>query len=113
MKKIFIYFFIALAIISFSASIVLAAEEPAAAGVNTGTDMTKGLIAIASGLAIALAALGGAYGQGKAVSSAMEGIARNPGAQEKLFIPLILGLVFIESLVIYSLVIAFFLQAKI
>lgn len=109
MKKAFVYFFITLAIVGFSASIVLAAEEPAAAG----SDSAKGLIAIASGLAIALAALGGTFGQGKAVSSAMEGIARNPGAQEKLFIPLILGLVFIESLVIYSLVIAFFLQAKI
>jgi F-type H+-transporting ATPase subunit c len=30
-----------------------------------------------------------------------------------MFLPLILGLVFIESLVIYTLVIAFFLQGKI
>ncbi|HUU50517.1 MAG TPA: ATP synthase F0 subunit C [Nitrospinota bacterium] len=113
MKKAFVYFFITLVIVGFSAAILLAAEKPAAEGISANGGVTKGMIAIASGATIAAAALGGALGQGKAVSSAMEGIARNPGAQEKLFIPLILGLVFIESLVIYSLVIAFFLQAKI
>ena len=41
------------------------------------------------------------------VSAALEGIARNPGAADKIFTPMILGLALIESLVIYALVIAF------
>jgi F-type H+-transporting ATPase subunit c len=51
-------------------------------------------------------------GQGRATAAAVEGIARNPGARDKLFTPMILGLVLIESLVIYALVIAFMLVGK-
>ena len=70
-------------------------------------------IALGAGLAISVAALGGGIGQGIAVSSALEGIARNPNASDKIFTPMIVGLALIESLVIYGLVIAFILQAKI
>ena len=69
--------------------------------------------AIAAGLAIGLAAFGGSLGQGKAAAAALEGIARNPGAQNKIFTPMILGLALIESLVIYALIIAFLLLGKI
>lgn len=69
--------------------------------------------AIAAGLAIGIAAFGGALGQGKAAAAALEGIARNPGAQNKIFTPMILGLALIESLVIYALIIAFLLLGKI
>lgn len=112
MKKAIVYLLFALVAVGLSAAVVMAAE-PAAAGVASDSGSAKGMLAIASGLAIAIAAAAGALGQGKLMSSSIEGIARNPGAQQKLFIPMILGLVFIESLVIYSLVIAFFLQAKI
>ena len=70
-------------------------------------------IAIAAGLGIALAAFGGALGQGRTASTALDGIARNPGAADKLFTPMILGLALIESLVIYSLIISFMLLGKI
>lgn len=70
-------------------------------------------IALGAGLAISVAALGGGIGQGIAVSSALEGIARNPNASDKIFTPMIVGLALIESLVIYGLVIAFILQGKI
>jgi F-type H+-transporting ATPase subunit c len=69
-------------------------------------------IALATGLAIGIAALGGAIGQGNAVRGAMEGIARNPGASGKILVQLIIGLALIESLVIYALVISLILQAK-
>jgi F-type H+-transporting ATPase subunit c len=72
----------------------------------------RGLIALGAGLAIGIAALGGAIGQGKTAASALEGIARNPQAQGKIFTPMIIGLALIESLVIYAFVIAFFLQGK-
>ena len=70
-------------------------------------------IALGAGLAIGLAALGGGSGQGIAMSGALEGIARNPNAYNKIFTPKIIGLALIESLVIYALVIAFMLQGRI
>jgi len=70
-------------------------------------------LALGAGVAIGVAAAGGGIGQGLAVSSALEGIARNPNASDKIFTPMIIGLALIESLVIYGLVIAFILQGKI
>ena len=70
-------------------------------------------IALGAGLAIGVAALGGGIGQGLAMRGALEGIARNPNASDKIFTPMIIGLALIESLVIYGLVIAFMLQGKI
>ena len=67
---------------------------------------SAGLIAIAAGLAIGMAALGGTLGQGKVVSAGLDSIGRNPAAQGKLFIPLLIGLAFVESLVIIAFVIA-------
>ncbi|MGM0556615.1 MAG: ATP synthase F0 subunit C [Myxococcota bacterium] len=69
--------------------------------------------AMGAGIAIALAAFGGAMGQGRAAASALEGIARNPGAAGKLLTPLILGLALIESLVIYAFVIAILITNQI
>ena len=69
--------------------------------------------AIGAGLAIAVAALGGTLGQGRAAAAALEGIARNPGAAAKIQTPMILGLALIESLVLFAFVIAFVLAGKI
>jgi F-type H+-transporting ATPase subunit c len=74
---------------------------------------SAGMIALAAGLAIGIAAVGGALGQAKTAAAALDGIARNPAAQPKIFTPMIIGLALIESLVIYAFVIAFFLQGKI
>lgn len=71
-----------------------------------------GIFAIGAGVAIGLAALGGTLGQGKAISSALDSIGRNPAAQGKLFIPMLIGLAFVESLVIIAFVIAFQLVGK-
>lgn len=67
-------------------------------------------LGFASAFAIAIAAFGGAMAQGKAASAALEGIARNPAAADKLFVPMIIGLALIESLVIYAFVIAFLIK---
>jgi F-type H+-transporting ATPase subunit c len=69
--------------------------------------------AFAAAIGLGIAAFGGALGQGRAAAAALDGIARNPGASDKLFTPMILGLALIESLVIYSLLIAFLLNGKI
>lgn len=63
--------------------------------------------ALAGAFAIAIGALGGALGQGRLAAAAMEGLARNPQAGKTMFVPFIIGLALIESLVIYCLVIAF------
>ena len=71
------------------------------------------IIAIGAGLAVGLAALGGGFGQGRVAGSALESIGRNPSAAGKLNTPMILGLVFVETLVILSFVVAYLLQNKI
>jgi len=72
----------------------------------------NGLIAIGAAIAIGMAALGGTLAQGKAASAALEGIARNPEAQGKIFTPMLLGMALIESLVILGFVIAFMIQGQ-
>ena len=74
---------------------------------------SSGLIAIGAALVMGLAAFGGALGQGKIGSAAMDGIARNPQAAKAMFVPMILGLALVESLVIYALIIAFQLAGKV
>jgi F-type H+-transporting ATPase subunit c len=78
-----------------------------------GLAQNYGLIALAAGLAIGIAALGGGIGQGRAAAAALDGIARNPGASGQIRGPMILGLALIESLVIYALIIAFLLVGKV
>jgi len=85
----------------------------AAQATGQADSLTKAALALASGLAIAIAAFGAALGQGRMAANAMESIGRNPNATDKLFTPLLLGLAFIEALAIYALLIAFLLQAKI
>lgn len=80
---------------------------------DAGKAKSVSALAIAAGLTMALGAFGGALAQGKAASSALEGIARNPGAASKVQTPMIISLALIESLVIYALVISFLLQSKI
>ena len=65
------------------------------------------LIPIGAGLGMGLAAGLCGLGQGKAVGSAVEALARNPGARAGIFTFLILGLAFIESLTLFTLVIVF------
>ena len=64
-------------------------------------------VAITSGFAIAIAAGLAAQGQGRAASSACEALGRNPAARAGIQVALILGLAFIESLVLFTLVIIF------
>ncbi len=61
---------------------------------------------IIGGAIICVAAAAGAFCQAKAISSACEGISRNPGAAPQIRFLLIFGLVLIETLVIYTLLIS-------
>ena len=85
------------------------AQPEAAAAVTTGkADIIRWAV-ITAGFALAFAAGLGALAQGRGVSAAAEAIARNPGAAGDIRGALILGLVLIESLVIYVLLISLIL----
>ena len=61
---------------------------------------------LGAGIAIGAAALGAALGQGRAASAALEGMARNPQTGAALQTPMLIALVFMETLVLFSFVIA-------
>ncbi|MCP4499421.1 MAG: ATP synthase F0 subunit C [Deltaproteobacteria bacterium] len=79
---------------------------PAVAFAADGAAASGATDAMAAALAIGLA--GGMCGlaQGKTASAALEGLARNPGAYDKVFVPFILGMALIESLALFGLLIA-------
>jgi F-type H+-transporting ATPase subunit c len=96
MKRKFIY---SAGLLMLLASPIFA-QTPAGGG---GTDLKLPAAYLAMGIASGLCGLG----QGKLGASACEASARNPGAQGGIRFALVLGLVLIESLALYTLVITF------
>jgi F-type H+-transporting ATPase subunit c len=86
--------------------------QPAATTTETTTVQHNWAGPIAAAFALGLAAAFGALGQGRSISAACEGIARNPGAAGPIRLAMLIGLALIESLVIYALVFAFFVAGK-
>lgn len=82
------------------------AEKPATTAQESNQDGGVGSKAIASSIAIGLGALGAAIGMGLAISKAVDGISRQPEAEDKIRTTLMLGLVFVETVVIYALIVA-------
>src|SRR5215471_2897393 len=108
-KKVVVSLLVSIAIMMISA---VAFAQNADAATVAKSEIAK-WAALGGGLGIGIAAFGGALGQGRAAAAALDGIARNPSASDKLFTPMILGLALIESLVIYSLVISFMILGKV
>ncbi|MBA4418729.1 MAG: ATP synthase F0 subunit C [Syntrophus sp. (in: bacteria)] len=108
MKKILVVVMLLGVFVGLSFGVALAAEGAAAVLDSP----VKQMVALAAGLGIAIAAFGGAIGQGMGIASALNGIARNPGASGKIVTPMIIGLAMVESLVIYSLVVSLLLLFK-
>ena len=71
------------------------------------------MLALTVPLSLGLAAAASAFGLSKAVSMALEAIARQPEASGQIQTAMIIGCALIEALTIYVLVIAFVLQGKI
>ncbi len=71
-----------------------------------------GLARIGAAIAIGIGAAGAATAQGKAASSALEGIARNPTSKNEVFQPLIISLAFMEFQALMSFVVAILLVFK-
>lgn len=70
-------------------------------------------LAFALPAAVAIAAIASAFALGKAVSSAMEAIARQPEAGARIQLAMVIGAAFIEALTIYALLTVFILQGRI
>ncbi len=95
---------------TFLTVFLLPAIALAAAAQTSGPN--DGIYAIAMGIGMGIAAMGGGMGQGRAAAAALEGICRNPNAADKVQTPMLLGLAFIESLVIFVFVTAFLIYGK-
>ncbi len=104
MKKLLMFTVFALlaAPAAMAQEVAETAAETAATGVPYG--------AVAAGFALAIAAAFGAIGQSKAIVAACEGTARNPGATGNIRTTLLIGLAFIESLVLYVFAVAFLIM---
>lgn len=70
------------------------------------------VLAFVVGFGVPVAVLSAARGQGETAKAMLEGIARQPEASGAMFLPFILGLAFIESLVIYAFVMFFILSGR-
>ncbi len=92
---------VSLMVVLFSAVSAFAQTPEAAGGVSIGKGL--GYIGAVVGFGIAAGLCG--LGQGRVGAAACEGLARNPGAFKGVPLPMILGLVFIETLVIFTLVV--------
>ena len=98
MLKTMQYVFMSLAVLLLATpAFAQATTEPAG----------KWYVSIGAGIGMALAAGLCGLGQGRATASATEALARNPGARPGIFVFLILGLAFIESLALFTFVIIF------
>src|SRR5207249_1221800 len=86
-----------------AAGSMLCAQTPGAAA---GTDWKP----ITAGFAMAIASSLCGLAQGKAIASAVEGMARNPGAAKAIQLAMLIGLAFVESLALYTLLIVFLFE---
>jgi F-type H+-transporting ATPase subunit c len=88
------------------ASLAMAQGAAGGAGAGAGLGSFFSYAVLAAGIAMGIAAFGTGIGQGLAVKSSVEGIARNPEASGKITVTMLIGLAMIESLAIYALVVA-------
>jgi F-type H+-transporting ATPase subunit c len=112
MKKSLIYVLLSMVLVIVTAPFVFAAKEVAqAASTSAATvDYTKAIVLgcslLAAGLAIAFGTIGTGNGMGAGLNGATNAVGRNPEAQGKILLTMMVGLAMIESLAIYALVIA-------
>ena len=113
MKKIYVAFMVLAMLFMVTPPVFALAETETTEtdvvsdeAVDAGEDGVIGDKAMAAGIAIGLAAGAGAIGMGIAIAKSVEAISRQPEAEGKVRTTLMLGLVFVETAIIYALVIA-------
>jgi F-type H+-transporting ATPase subunit c len=99
-------------ILAVLVAVLILAPGVFAQGTSTAPAGGTNWLAICGAFGMALAAAGCGYAQSKIGSSACEGMARNPGAADAIRASMILGLVFVETLALFTLVIIFVLIFK-
>jgi len=87
-------------------TMVRAAEETTVATAEETADSSTGSKAVAAGIVVGLAAAAGAIGMGIAVAKSTESMARQPEIAGKINSTMMLGMVFIETAIIYALIVA-------
>jgi F-type H+-transporting ATPase subunit c len=110
MRKTLSYVFISMLLVMVFAPFAMAAAAPAAAPPAPAPDYTKAIVLgcslLAVGIAMGLGTIGTGVGMGNGLSGATNAVGRNPEAQGKILLTMMVGLAMIESLAIYALVIA-------
>ena len=86
--------------------LMLALTAPAFAASDAAADASISGKAIAAAIVVGLAAAGGAIAMGMAIAKSVDGISRQPEAEGKIRTTLMLGLVFVETAIIYALIVA-------
>lgn len=71
-----------------------------------GQEMIAVASVVTAGLTMAIGSIGPALGEGRAVSQALEAIARQPAEADRITKTLFVGLAMVESTAIYCLVVA-------
>lgn len=97
-------------VLAFSAMPLFAADATGAKAADSNSVIGLGA---ALGIGLAIAAFGGAFSQSRAISAAVEAVARQPEAGGRIQGMMIIGLALIETLVIYMLLICFMWGGKI
>ena len=113
-KKMIAMGMLALMICVFSSLMAFAASDDGATEATTTTTVTEqtadssetGSKALAAAICVGLAAAAGAIGMGISIAKSSEGISRQPEAEGSIRTSLMLGLVFIETAIIYALIVA-------
>ena len=107
MKKSLVYSVLAIALIIVSAPFAFAAAEAApAAGVDYTKAIVPGCALLGAGIAMGFGAVGAGLGLGQATSGASNAVGRNPEAQGKVMLTMMVGMAMTESVAIYALVIS-------
>lgn len=107
MKKSLFYTMLVMLLTVVFAPFAYAAPE--AAAVDYTKAIVVGLSVFGAGFAIALGTIGTGLGMGNGLNGATNAVGRNPEAQGKVLLTMMVGLAMIESLAIYALVVALIL----
>ena len=115
-KKLVVCGIIALMVCALCSLVAFAAADKPEPAPQDGSSVSEevqdnaadstGSKAIAAGICVGIAACGAGIGMGLTTAKSSEGISRQPEAADKIRTNMMLGLVFIETAIIYALVVA-------
>ncbi len=112
MKKVFVGSLLVIMAVFVLAPLALAAKEAAAAApapsgvIDYSKTIIVAITTLAAGVSMGFGAIGAGLGLGQATSGASNAVGRNPDAQGKIMMTMMVGMAMTESVAIYALVIA-------